>query len=175
MSIKKFLAIAIAIVMMVSVLSVSVFADEADGSNEIPSNDIPTDELLTTTSVPDLDDVPANDVLLADSSSKSFGDWVEANEGLVVTLGIIIVAALVFFVLWLVSPKFKAKNSKFWKDYNAEFKKLVWPTKEQLWRNSAVVIVSIIVIGAVLALLDLGFSKGMYALKDLIQYIMPVA
>lgn len=66
------------------------------------------------------------------------------------------------------------KISKFYKDYRSEFKKLIWPTREQLVKNSAVVLLSIIIVGAFLAALDFGLTKGIYGLKDLVDYIMPV-
>ena len=41
-------------------------------------------------------------------------------------------------------------------------------------KNSSVVLVSMIVFGACLSLVDFSLSKGLYALKDLIDYIKPV-
>ena len=72
-------------------------------------------------------------------------------------------------------PSIWSRMGKFFKDCKSEFKKLVWPTKQQLLKNSAVVIVSIIVVGACLALVDFGLNKGIFALKDLIDYIRPVS
>ena len=72
-------------------------------------------------------------------------------------------------------PNIFSRMGKFIKDCRSEFKKLVWPTKKQLLKNSAVVIVSIIVVGACLALVDFGLNKGIFALKDLIDYIRPVS
>ena len=69
-------------------------------------------------------------------------------------------------------PNIFSRMGKFFKDCKSEFKKLVWPTKKQLAKNSSVVLVSMIVVGACLSLVDLGLSKGLYALKDLIYLIM---
>ncbi len=52
---------------------------------------------------------------------------------------------------------FFKKIGKFFKDYKSEFKKLVWPTPKQLFKNTAVVLVSIVVFGAFLAAVDTGF------------------
>ncbi len=71
-------------------------------------------------------------------------------------------------------PNIFSRMGKFFKDCRSEFKKLVWPTKKQLVKNSSVVIVSMIVVGACLSLVDFGLSKGLYALKDLIDLIRPV-
>ena len=72
-------------------------------------------------------------------------------------------------------PNIFSRMGKFFKDCKSEFKKLVWPTKQQLLKNSALVLVSIIVVGACLALVDFGLNKGVFALKDLIDYIRPVS
>ena len=72
-------------------------------------------------------------------------------------------------------PSIWSRMGKFFKDCKSEFKKLVWPTKQQLLKNSALVLVSIIVVGACLALVDFGLNKGVFALKDLIDYIRPVS
>ena len=71
-------------------------------------------------------------------------------------------------------PNIFSRMGKFFKDCRSEFKKLVWPTKKQLAKNSSVVLVSMIVFGACLSLVDFGLSKGLYALKDLIDLIRPV-
>ncbi|MBQ7291876.1 MAG: preprotein translocase subunit SecE [Clostridia bacterium] len=49
---------------------------------------------------------------------------------------------------------FFAKIAKFFRDYRSEFKKLVWPSPQQLAKNSAVVLVSIVVCGAALWAID---------------------
>lgn len=61
---------------------------------------------------------------------------------------------------------FFKKIGKFFKDYKSEFKKLVWPTPKQLLKNTAVVLVSIIVFGAFLAAVDIGFNKLFIALGN---------
>ena len=71
-------------------------------------------------------------------------------------------------------PNIFSRMGKFFKDCRSEFKKLVWPTKKQLVKNSSVVLVSMIVVGACLSLVDVGLSKGLYYLKDLIDLIRPV-
>ena len=68
-------------------------------------------------------------------------------------------------------PSIWKRIGKFFKDY----RKLVWPTPKQLLKNSAVVLVSIIVVGACLALVDYGLNKGITEFKDLIDFIRPVS
>ncbi len=72
-------------------------------------------------------------------------------------------------------PSIFSRIKKFVKDYKSEFKKLVWPTPKQLLKNSAVVLVSVIVVGACLALVDFGLNRGIFYLKDLIDLIRPVS
>lgn len=71
-------------------------------------------------------------------------------------------------------PNIFSRMGKFFKECRSEFKKLVWPSKEQLFKNSSLVIVTMSIFGAALFLVDLGLSEGIYALKDLINYIKPV-
>ena len=68
-------------------------------------------------------------------------------------------------------PNIFSRMGKFFKDCRSEFKKLVWPTKRQLAKNSSVVLVSMIVVGACLSLVDFGLGQGLYLLKDWILYI----
>ena len=65
-----------------------------------------------------------------------------------------------------------AKIAKFFRDYRSEFKKLVWPTRQQLVKNSSVVLVSVAVCSAALALLDWGLDEGVQALYNLVSLIL---
>ena len=49
---------------------------------------------------------------------------------------------------------FFAKIAKFFRDYKSEFKKLVWPSRQQLAKNSAVVLISILVCSVALWAID---------------------
>ena len=66
-----------------------------------------------------------------------------------------------------------AKIAKFFRDYKSEFTKLVWPTRQQLVKNSSVVLVSVIVCSAALALLDWGLNKGVQGIYNLVSLILP--
>ena len=52
-----------------------------------------------------------------------------------------------------------AKVAQFIKESKAELKKVVWPTKEDVFSSIKVVIISTIVVAVVLGALDLGFSE----------------
>ena len=183
---KKIWALLIALVMMVSVFSLCVFAEYKDadtsGSTTIASTDgtTSTDGSGETTTTGGSTSTTAGETTSDDHGHDHDEDedenksWAAQHLSFLIAIGIIVLIVVVYFVLRLFVPSFREKTSKFWKDYNAEFKKLVWPTKQQLVKNSAVVLITMIVFAAVFALLDFGLSKGIYALKDLIDLIRPV-
>ena len=51
------------------------------------------------------------------------------------------------------------KVVQFIKESKAELKKVVWPTKEDVFSSIKVVIISTVVIAVILGALDLGFSE----------------
>lgn len=66
------------------------------------------------------------------------------------------------------------KNQKhFWKDFKAELKKVIWPTKKQLANNTMVVIAMVLVTTVIVLLLDLAFEAlntyGINKLKGTVQ------
>lgn len=54
---------------------------------------------------------------------------------------------------------FGARMKKYFKETKSELKKVTWPNKEQLKKNTAVIISFIIMIGIFLFVFDVGFSK----------------
>ena len=52
-----------------------------------------------------------------------------------------------------------AKVVQFIKESKAELKKVVWPTKEDVFSSIKVVIISTVIIAVVFCALDLGFSE----------------
>lgn len=63
--------------------------------------------------------------------------------------------------------KLSERLKKFWRDYKSEFKKIVWPSKEDTTKNTVVVVVSIVVVGVVVSVLDYLFSNGLTLLSHL--------
>ena len=54
----------------------------------------------------------------------------------------------------------KAGSGKHWfKDFRAELKKVIWPTKRQLAENTTVVISMVIIVAVIIFLLDLAFKS----------------
>ena len=66
------------------------------------------------------------------------------------------------------------KNQKHcWKDFKAELKKVIWPTKKQLVNNTLVVVAMVLVTTVVVLALDLAFEAlntyGINKLKTTVQ------
>ena len=53
----------------------------------------------------------------------------------------------------------EAKKQKRWfKDFKAELKKMVWPSGKELWENTAVVLTSVIIVAVLIFALDSAFN-----------------
>jgi len=53
----------------------------------------------------------------------------------------------------------KVSNQKHWfKDFKAELKKIIWPTKSQLAENTTVVISMVVIVALIIFVLDLAFK-----------------
>ncbi len=55
-------------------------------------------------------------------------------------------------------PSFIKKIADYFKSVKGEFKKIVWPSKESVIKNTGVVIAYCIIIGVIVFLLDMLFS-----------------
>ncbi len=69
----------------------------------------------------------------------------------------------------------KANKPKkhFWKDFKAELKKVIWPTKSQVVNNTLIVIAIVLIVTAIVFVLDLAFEAlntyGIDKLKASVQ------
>lgn len=61
----------------------------------------------------------------------------------------------------------KANSPSFFQGVKTEFKKIVWPSKEQVFKQAVAVVVVAVVIGIVIAVLDAAFGAGLNALMGL--------
>ena len=65
------------------------------------------------------------------------------------------------------------KQRSFWKDFKAEWKKVIWPTRSQVVNNTIIVLVIVIIITAICFVLDLAFEAlntyGIDRLKSMVQ------
>ena len=60
-----------------------------------------------------------------------------------------------------------SKITKFWSGVKAEFKKITWPDKDDLIKQSIAVVVISVVIGAIITILDFGLQYGVDFLTTL--------
>ena len=65
-------------------------------------------------------------------------------------------------------PSFIERVKKFWREYKSELKKVVWATRESTLKNTLIVAVAVIVVGACIGILDFAFSSGIVALGKLL-------
>lgn len=52
------------------------------------------------------------------------------------------------------------KPVKFWEGVKSEFKKITWPDKDSLIKQSVAVVIISVVIGAIITILDFGLQYG---------------
>lgn len=217
----RILAMLMAVLMILTVSSIVVFADETDVPEEdglmtitsllgaegegegegegeetvVEIDTLPAEETLEETAAETVADEettaaaeetttateetvkPADSTNTGDTtttgSEETKSNWFKDHISFVIAMGIIVTLVSAYFIARLVSVKFREKSTNFWKDYRSQFNKLSWPSKEQFWKNAAVVFSAIIIFGVILALLDLGISKLVYVLKDLMDLILP--
>ena len=55
---------------------------------------------------------------------------------------------------------------KFFKDYISEIKKITWPNREYVVKNTTIVVGAIVIVAAIVGALDLGFTAGLQFLAD---------
>jgi preprotein translocase subunit SecE len=60
---------------------------------------------------------------------------------------------------------------RFFRDYKSELKKIVWPTRAQLIKNTSVVLVAVIFMAIIIGVLDLIFGFGIRQLPLLGELI----
>ena len=69
-------------------------------------------------------------------------------------------------------PKKEKKKGKLkaaWRGFKSEVKKIVWPSKKQVVKNTLVVIVVVVICAIVIGALDYAFANGISALTELIM------
>ncbi len=65
------------------------------------------------------------------------------------------------------------KFKKFWKDFRGELKKIVWPNGRTVLKNTGIVLMTVLIIGAMIWILDFGLSNGMQGLRSLAENTKP--
>ena len=69
--------------------------------------------------------------------------------------------------------KNEKKQRRFWKDFRAELKKVIWPTRSQVVNNTIIVLVIVAIVTALCFVLDFAFEAlntyGINKLKTVVQ------
>ena len=56
-----------------------------------------------------------------------------------------------------------------WRGFKSEVKKIVWPSWKQVWKNTFVVLVVVVICAIMIGLLDFAFSQGIIGLTKLFK------
>ena len=167
MKTSKILAVILAAMLMLTLLTANVFADEATGeaaaetTAEVAGDatEAPAEETTAPADDHDHNHEGENE----DEHDHSI-NWVD----IIVSASIIVLGAVAFVICYFAIPSFREKVKKFFSDYKSELKKVTWSSKEDVRRNTITVIVVIVALVIVIALLDVIFSGGIEALSHLI-------
>ncbi len=65
-----------------------------------------------------------------------------------------------------------ALKRSWFQELKAEFRKIIWPDKNSLVKESIAVIIIAIIIGCIVVLVDKGLMEGLNALKALVQQMI---
>ena len=157
------LACLLVVVLMLSLFSVSVFADDVadtDKDTAVDTTEETTDDTAddTTTTGDAADDGHDHEEEEKEEEKKGLttGDIIS-----LAVLGLAIVGVVIYCLTH------KEKVGKFFRSLKSEFKKIVWTPWTQVRKNTVVVLIVVIAIGLLIAGVDFIFSKGIYALGRL--------
>ncbi|MBQ8344741.1 MAG: preprotein translocase subunit SecE [Clostridia bacterium] len=65
--------------------------------------------------------------------------------------------------------KKKGRLKEAWRGFKSEVKKIVWPSWKQVWKNTFVVLVVVVICAIMIGLLDFAFSQGIIGLTKLFK------
>jgi len=65
--------------------------------------------------------------------------------------------------------KASVRLRRFWKDFRGELKKIVWPDIKTIAKNTGIVLLTTVIIGVPVWILDFALSEGVLGLKSLAQ------
>ena len=167
---SKISAVILAAVLMLTLLTVNVFATEETTASSEVTTEVAGDE---TTAATDETTAGSSDTT-ASSDETTAHDHEEEEEDdgpnwdLIISLSIIGLLAVGFVVCYFVIPKFRDRVQKFFREYKSELSKVVWSPWRDVRQNTIIVIVVVVAFAIVIALLDVIFSGGINALGTLL-------
>ena len=158
---RSALSLILAVVLMFSVFSVSVFAEtetEVDGTEaDVTETEAITDGTTT-------DDGHDHD------HDHDHEDEEEEKKGLttfdivsLIILGVLIIVGAVYCI------KNREKVGKFLRSLKSEFKKISWSSWRDVRKNTLVVVVVVVAVAIVIGGVDFLFSRGILALKSILS------
>ena len=174
MKTSKILAVILAAILMLTLLTANVFAEEATGESadvteevtgettEAPAEE--TEAIADETEAEDHDDHDHDTETTGEDEHDHEINWVD----IIVSAAILVLAILAFVICYFAIPKFREKVKKFFSDYKSELKKVTWSSKEDVRKNTITVVIVILALVIVIALLDFIFLSGIEALGQLI-------
>ncbi len=154
---RTLLACLMAIVLMLSLFTVSVFAEEADDA---------ADTANTTAEATDTED-PADTTGTADDD-HDHEEEEEEKKG--ISLGDIIMlsllgVAIIAVVIYCLTHK--EKVGKWARGLKSEFKKIAWSPWTQVRKNTIVVLIVVFAVGLFIFIADLIFQQGIGAISSI--------
>lgn len=166
---SKILAVILAAMLMLTLLTTAVFATDADADAE---NTPASSEAAESSAEPDETEAPADNAdetkAPADSSDDKKDEKKSLNWDLIISLSIIGLAVVAFVVLYFAVPKFHARVNTFCREYKSELGKVVWSPLRDVKQNTAIVIIIVAVSALLIGVLDFIFSKGIIGLGSLL-------
>lgn len=155
----KTLAAFLALALMLSLCSLSIFADEPEAT---------TAEGEATTAAPgETTAAPADETTAASDDDHDHDHDHGFPWDAVISFGIVIIAIIVLLIVYFVNPKFKEKVQNFFRSLKSELNKVVWSSKDDVKKNTIVVLIFVVAFAVLIGLLDFLFSKGIIALGKL--------
>ena len=157
-------AVILAAMLMLTLLTANIFADEVTGETAETTAEVASD---ATEAPAEETEAPADDHDHEGETEDEHDhtiNWVD----IIVSASIIVLGVVAFVICYFAIPSFQAKVKKFISDYKSELKKVTWSSKEDVRRNTITVIVVIVALVVVIAILDIIFSGGIEALSHLI-------
>ena len=164
---SKIFAVILAAMLMLTLLTANIFADEATGETAETTAEVAgeaTEAPAEETEAPAEDEHDHEDETTGEDEHDHTINWVD----IIVSASIIVLGVVAFVICYFAIPSFQGKVKKFISDYKSELKKVTWSSKEDVRRNTITVIVVIVALVVVIAILDIIFSGGIEALSHLI-------
>lgn len=174
---RSLIALLVSLALVLSVLTVSVFADEVDPSQgeeqptttTVEGGDNNEEQPTTTTGEETPTTKKDETTTTADPHAghdHGTGEEEKDYTNLIVTLAVLAVIIIAGVVLAIIN---RVKLKAFLRSVKSEMKKVVWSPADQTRKNFLVVMVICVAVIILVAVLDIAFGKGISALAEWIK------